>query len=74
MLVNRAQQTMGKVKDCDIVKSASKIYRESQDYLSKFFNEKIKEGEKTDKISKSNIIVEYKEWWKIENLLKKCLL
>jgi P4 family phage/plasmid primase-like protien len=71
MLVNRAQNTMGKVKDCDIVKSASNTYRESQDYLSKFFNEKIKEGEKTDKISKSNIIVEYKEWWKIEKPSEK---
>ena len=53
---------------------ASKQYRENQDYLAKFVSEKIKpwvyndnNPEKTEnKISKTNIQNEFKEWWKRE--------
>jgi len=67
MLIERAVKTLGKVNDCSVVMIASDEYRNSQDFLMKFFTEKITEGEKTDKISKYNIIAEFKEWWKIEN-------
>jgi len=73
-LVDIALKTNGKVEDCDEVLKASKQYRENQDYLAKFVSEKIKpwvyndnNPEKTEnKISKTNIQNEFKEWWKRE--------
>ena len=41
MLVARAFETEGEVKDCDEVVGASKKYREDQDCISKFISEKI---------------------------------
>jgi P4 family phage/plasmid primase-like protien len=71
MLIERAVKTLGKVKDCATVMAASNEYRNSQDYLMKFFNEKIVDGLPSDKISKHNIFIEFKEWWKIENPSEK---
>ena len=71
MLIERAVKTLGKVKDCATVMAASNEYRNSQDYLMKFFNEKITDGLPSDKISKHNIFIEFKEWWKIENPSEK---
>ena len=74
MLVELAKKLKGKVEDCEEVLQASKEYRKNQDYLSKFCEEKIKvweydpnNPEKTEnKISKTNIQNEFKEWWKRE--------
>ena len=66
-LIQIAVKLLGKVKDCEVVKAASNDYRNSQDYLMRFFNEKITGGLETDKISKSNVLIEFKEWWKQEN-------
>ena len=41
MLIEKACQTNGLVKDCDIVMEQSKKYRASQDYISAFMGEKV---------------------------------
>ena len=74
MLVEIVLKTDGKVEDCEEVLQASKTYRENQDYLAKFVNEKIQPfvpnpenpEKKENKISKTNIQNEFKEWWKRE--------
>ena len=73
-LIDIVLRTNGKVEDCEEVLQASKQYRENQDYLAKFVSEKIKpwvyndnNPEKTEnKISKTNIQNEFKQWWKRE--------
>tara|TARA_A100001015_G_scaffold318612_1_gene439007 strand:- start:541 stop:3447 length:2907 start_codon:yes stop_codon:yes gene_type:complete len=52
-----------KVDKCDMVMKASKAYQEKSDYLSLFMKEKIIKGTKTDKISKTNIIETFKQWY-----------
>ena len=74
MLIRKVNETKGRVEDCDEVLGASKLYRENQDYLARFVSEKIKKfvfnpdnpERKNSRISKSNIINEFKEWWKRE--------
>jgi P4 family phage/plasmid primase-like protien len=41
MLVQRAFQTTGMVKDCSIVMAKSNEYRQSQDYISEFINDRV---------------------------------
>lgn len=62
MLIKKACETDGLVKDCDIVMEQSKKYRASQDYISAFITEKVirqKEGV----IEKNEINQEFKMWW-----------
>ena len=67
MLVEIAMKTKGNVSHkCEKVLSASKKYRQSQDYLSLFFEEKITKGEADDKISKNAIKREFIAWFKEE--------
>jgi P4 family phage/plasmid primase-like protien len=67
MLIDVVNKTKGIVNDCDEVLAPSKKYRESQDYLAKFVSDKIKESsDAKKKISKTNIVNEFKEWWKRE--------
>lgn len=67
MLIEICKETKGKVEDCDIVMASSNRYREDKDYIQRFINEKIeKTGKETDKISKSNVKYEFKEWYKSE--------
>jgi len=73
MLINKVNETKGKVEDCDEVLVASKKYRENQDYLAKFVSDKIRKSvidsnnpEKQNKISKSVVQKEFKEWWSRE--------
>jgi len=74
MLIEIACKTDGKVEDCEEVMAKSREYRENQDYLARFVSEKIKVWEynpenpekKENKISKTNIQNEFKEWWKRE--------
>ena len=73
-LVDIVLKTNGKVEDCEEVLKASKQYRENQDYLAKFVSEKIRPWVYNDnnpekiknKISKTNIQNEFKQWWKRE--------
>ena len=73
MLIKKVNETKGKVEDCDEVLVASKKYRENQDYLAKFVSDKIRKSvvdsnnpEKQNKISKSVVQKEFKEWWSRE--------
>ena len=62
MLVNTAFETQGFVKDAKIVIAFSDKYRQGQDYLTEFANEKIikkREG----KIKKTEILEEFKNWY-----------
>ena len=66
MLVDIACRTNGNVKDCEMVLKARDAYQMKQDYLSKFYNEKIIEATKSDKISKTAIQEEFKNWYEME--------
>lgn len=62
MLVKKAFETGGNVKDCDIVMKASKSYRESQDIISEFISDKTVE-DKNGYITKSEIKQEFALWY-----------
>ena len=64
MLVEKAYQTKGKVGTPDIVKASSEDYREGQDYLLEFTNEKIK-SEPNGVVKKTNIAEEFTNWYKL---------
>jgi hypothetical protein len=62
MLVKRAYETDGEVIDCPEVVAASGKYRQSQDCITGFINEKvIKTVNKT--IGKQSLNVVFKEWF-----------
>ena len=62
MLIEKACQTGGLVKDCDLVMEESKKYRASQDYISAFISEKVmKQG--NGMVEKNEINQEFKMWW-----------
>lgn len=65
MLVNRAFQTNGLVSDVDIVKVSSNKYRNSQDYLAEFINEKVRQGS-DNKLRKTEVYEEFKKWYTIQ--------
>lgn len=62
MLVKKACETGGNVKDCDIVMKASNSYRESQDLMSEFISDKLVE-EPNVYVSKSEIKQEFAIWY-----------
>jgi len=62
MLVKRAFETNGEVIDCEEVVGASKKYRENQDNITGFINEKI--ARITGKtVGKQSLHAEFKEWF-----------
>jgi P4 family phage/plasmid primase-like protien len=62
MLVNRAFETQGEVMDCQEVIEASRKYRQNQDHITGFINEKIiKMQGKT--LGKQGLHAEFKEWF-----------
>jgi P4 family phage/plasmid primase-like protien len=64
MLVMRAFQTEGVVKDCDVVMSASNKYRNGQDHIAAFVAEMVvKTGVPTDKIKKNALSNSFKFWF-----------
>jgi len=66
MLVKRAFETEGEVIDCAEVVAASGKYRQSQDCISGFINEKIvKVPGKT--VGKQSLNVVFKEWFQLNN-------
>ena len=67
MLVKRVFENDGKVADCDIVMGASNKYRNGQDYISGFVNEKIQK-EHGKKLNKSGISEEFKLWYSSRNM------
>lgn len=64
MLVEKAFQTKGKVGTPKIVTASSEDYREGQDYLREFTNEKIRK-EPGCKIGKGNLAEEFTNWFKL---------
>ena len=64
MLIKRACETEGEVKDCQEVVSASNRYRQSQDAISGFINDKIIKDEKGG-ITKKYLNDVFKEWYQM---------
>ena len=63
LLVEIAFETGGLVEDCESVLKASNKYRNGQDHLSAFVNEMvIRTNEKTDKIGKKGLMLQFKDW------------
>jgi len=68
MLIDIVNRTDGKVKDCDMVLSASNEYRKNQDFLCAFLSDTIeKTGLKSDQIRKNEIWNEFKRWYSNEH-------
>ena len=64
MLVKKAFETNGIVKDCDIVLSSSSKYRDGQDHIAGFVKDKIiKTDNVKDKIKKNELTNEFKIWF-----------
>jgi P4 family phage/plasmid primase-like protien len=61
MLVERAFKTNGMVKDCKIVMAKSNEYRQSQDYISEFVNDRIIK-DSNGKIKKMELNSEFSIW------------
>lgn len=70
MLVERAFKTNGSVKDCSIVMEKSNQYRQSQDYISEFVNERIMK-DSNGKIKKIDLNSEFSSWYN-ENYGGRC--
>ena len=62
MLINIAFESQGIVKDCDMVMSASKKYRQGQDHISGFVNEMVGKCE-GKKINKRELCEQFKCWF-----------
>jgi P4 family phage/plasmid primase-like protien len=66
MLVKRAFETDGVVKDCETVLNASNKYRKGQDHISAFISEKIiKTDSPKDKIGKRGLQEGFKQWFEL---------
>jgi P4 family phage/plasmid primase-like protien len=64
MLVKRAFETDGIVKDCDFIMNASNKYRKTQDHIAEFVSETIvKTDNNRDKIGKRGIAEHFKMWF-----------
>jgi P4 family phage/plasmid primase-like protien len=64
MLVARTFETGGLVEDCETVLHASNKYRNGQDHITAFITEKVcKTDDKTDKIKKTELYIEFKAWF-----------
>jgi len=61
MLVERVFKTNGMVKDCDTVMNKSNEYRQSQDYLSEFINDKVVRDSQ-GKVKKMELNLEFNAW------------
>lgn len=70
MLVERAFVNQGRVTDCDIVLSASKEYRDKEDYLAQFIGEKVISSP-GGVIKKAQLSEEFKLWHGV-NIGGKC--
>ena len=66
MLIEIAQETKGKVEDCDAVLKESNAYRQQQDYIAAFVDEKIMKGKSSDCVIKTDIQNEFKQWYENE--------
>ena len=62
MLVARAFNNNGIVEDCDVVMATSNKYRESQDLIRSFCEERIVEDKKKS-VRKMDVHEEFKQWY-----------
>jgi len=62
MLVKKAYETDGIVKDCSIVMKSSNSYRENQDYIAEFVSDRILE-KPGGTIAKTELTAEFKNWY-----------
>lgn len=62
LLVQKAFETGGDVRDCPIVLKSSKSYRESQDYIAEFISDRIIE-DPAGTISKTELTQEFTNWY-----------
>ena len=62
MLVKKAYETNGIVKDCSIVMKSSNSYRENQDYIAEFVSDRILE-KPGGTIAKTELTNEFKSWY-----------
>jgi P4 family phage/plasmid primase-like protien len=65
MLVKKAFETGGLVKSCAAVMASSNKYRNTQDYLSEFFRDKIRTDE-SGIIKKTELYEEFKKWYIVQ--------
>ena len=63
LLIEKCNEMEGKVYDCDMVLEASRAYQEKEDFWAQFMKEKISKGNKDDRIKKTDIRAEFKEWY-----------
>jgi putative DNA primase/helicase len=72
MLVAKAFETDGIVKDCQTIINASKKYRNNQDCISSYVSNRIEiVDDKTKKIGKVGLINDFKLWFQQEFGMKK---
>jgi len=67
MLVNRAFQTGGIVKVCDMVSASSNKYRKNQDFIAEFMDdqlEAVKGSDATKLLKKTELNVVFADWYK----------
>jgi P4 family phage/plasmid primase-like protien len=65
MLVKRALETQGIVKDCSIVMASMDKYRQGQDHISGFISEMVLfTGDPNDKVKKKELTQEFTSWFK----------
>ena len=67
MLVKKAFETDGKVKTCAAVTASSNKYRNTQDYLSEFFRDKIRPADEDTYIKKTEVYEEFKKWYIVQH-------
>ena len=62
MLVDIAYETQGYVKDCDAVLAASNAYRQSQDYIAEYMNDRVV-VDPNGQIRKTELSADFKDWY-----------
>lgn len=62
LLVEKAFETLGVVKDCPMVLAASNAYKARQDLIGTFVTEELVE-EMGAAVKKDELLVHYKQWW-----------
>ncbi len=62
LLVKKAFETNGDVKDCEVVLASSQRYKQQQDYFTAFFDEMIVPCEKS-KMSRTAVKEEFERWY-----------
>ena len=70
LLIEIVNKTGGKVKDCNMVIEASNRYQEKQDFYALFCKEKIARGREDQKIKKTDIRMQFQNWYQ-ENYQQK---